>query len=82
MIDSFGLDANAPTFCKIEVVFSDDKNQLHFLVKSLEIEEFVSYVNAYKIKVTHEWRCLFYESLRCVKTSCILYNLNGDAFVT
>ena len=73
VIDSSGPDANAPTFCKIEVVFLDEKNQLHFPVKSLEKEEFVE---------KNEWRRLFYESLSCVKTSCIRYNVNGDAFVT
>ena len=67
--------------CLKTLVFLDDKNQLYFLVKSLKIEEFSSHVNAYKIKLTHKWRCLSYESLRYAKTSCILYNVNGNAFV-
>ena len=82
VIDSSGPEADAPIFCEIELVFICEKNKLFFIIKSLDIVEFCSHVNAYKIKCTQEWRCLSYESMHCVKASSILRDINGDTFVT
>lgn len=71
-----------PKFFKIEVVFTDRKNQPCFIDKSLSIREFSSHLNAFNVSDTDQWLCLMYENLICVKVFCVLKYRHKREFVT
>ena len=79
--DSSDSLAHEPSFSKIEFVCIDDKSQPFFIVRPLQIEKFCSYLNAYKIQIICDWLCMPYETVNCVKPSCIITDVHGETYV-